>query len=165
MSSWVATHANRSIFTVRSLRSVPWPAQYNATHLTPRQSKMGASLVVALKLCGGRGGYEGRKLAEFHDPRPRHRLPSTAVSAEKRSKKPQKDFSYFPSSLRSTCAPLLEMLRPRPVILDLLQRPMAAEDPQEPTGTAVSQPLSEGGVVDQKNQIYEMRDACACVGE
>ncbi len=66
-------------------RSVPWPGQYNATHLTPpRQSKMGASLVVALKLCKGRGVYEGRKLAEFHDPHPRHRLPSTAVSAEKR---------------------------------------------------------------------------------
>ena len=46
---------------------------------------MGASLVVALKLCGGRGVYEGRKLAELHDPRPRHRLPSAAVSAEKRS--------------------------------------------------------------------------------
>eukprot|EP01043_Picozoa_sp_COSAG02_P072481 COSAG02_NODE_13679_length_1363_cov_1.283228_1_plen_27_part_10 len=27
--------------------------------------------MVALKLCGGRGVYEGRKLAEFHDPRPR----------------------------------------------------------------------------------------------
>ena len=66
------------------LNSVPWPAQYYATHLTPRQSKMGASLVVALKLCGGRGVYEGRKLAKFHDPRPRHRLPSTTVSAEKR---------------------------------------------------------------------------------
>ena len=41
--------------------------------------------MVALKLCGGRGVYEGRKLAKFHDPRPRHRLPSTAVSAKKRS--------------------------------------------------------------------------------
>ena len=67
------------------IQSVPWPAQYNATHLTPRQSKMGASLVVALKLCGGRGVCEGCKLAKFHDPRPRHRLPSTAVSAKKRS--------------------------------------------------------------------------------
>ena len=46
---------------------------------------MGATLVVVLKLCGGREVYEGRKLTEFHDPRPRHRLPSTAVSAEKRS--------------------------------------------------------------------------------
>ena len=33
------------------MRSVPWPAQYNATHLTPRQSKMGATIVVVLKLC------------------------------------------------------------------------------------------------------------------
>ena len=107
--------------------------------------------MVVLKLCGGRGVYEGLELTEFHDPRPRHRLPSTAVSAEKRSKKPHKDFSYFPSSLRSTCACLLETLRPRPVILDTLQRPMAVEAPQEPMGTAVSQPLFEGGMVDQKN--------------
>ena len=41
--------------------------------------------MVALKLRGGRGVCEGRKLAKFHDPRPRHRLPSTAVSAKKRS--------------------------------------------------------------------------------
>ena len=41
--------------------------------------------MVVLKLCGGRGVYEGLELTEFHDPRPRHRLPSTAVSAEKRS--------------------------------------------------------------------------------
>ena len=54
--------------------SVPWPAQYYATHHTPRQSKMGATLVVALKLCGGRGVYEGRELAEFHEPRPRQHL-------------------------------------------------------------------------------------------
>ena len=42
-------------------------------------------MVVVLKLCGGRGVYERLELTEFHDPRPRHRLPSTAVSAEKRS--------------------------------------------------------------------------------
>ena len=66
----------------RRFSSVPWPAQYNATHLTPRQSKMGATIVVVLKLCGGRGVYERLELTEFHDPRPRHRLPSTAVSAK-----------------------------------------------------------------------------------
>ena len=42
--------------------------------------------MVVLKLCGGRGVYEGRKLAEFHDPHPRHRLPFAAVSAKKRSR-------------------------------------------------------------------------------
>ena len=64
---------------------------------------MGASLVVALKLCGGRGVYEGRKLAEFHDPRPRHRLPSAAVSAEKRPRGEIQIFGVFAQPWRPPC--------------------------------------------------------------
>ena len=84
-------------------RSVPWPAQYNATHLTPRQSKMGATIVVVLKLCGGRGVYERLELTEFHDPHPRHRLPSTAVSAEKRSMSKEAKIAKTSTLRQLTC--------------------------------------------------------------
>ena len=55
------------------------------------QRQMGATQMLALKLCGGRGVYERLELTEFHDPRPRHRLPSTAVSA-KNGREPKRSF-------------------------------------------------------------------------
>ena len=59
--------------------------------------------MLALMLCGGRGVYEGRKLAEFHDPHPRHRLPSTAVSAEKRSMSKEAKIAKTSTLRQLTC--------------------------------------------------------------